>query len=211
MLRRSLLVAAAILLPGGLLVVTTPEAAWALPSAHGIANCLIVSGNGTVSPGLTPTGSAGGVKIHFTASLTSPAAGCPNSNVTSPAGDVILGGTVTGSGFYNPVPATANGSSCANFAGPDVVGKIKVTIKWLMSGAPVANTTIVYQHNPGTVVAAPNDTITLKAPPGTAAKAGSFATPAGLNTVQLKTTLPGPGCGPGPWWTFTITGGNVLV
>jgi len=209
MLRRILLTTAALLTPAALMVVTAPEAAWALPNAHGIANCHIVSGHGTVNPGLTPAGSPGGVKINVTASQTS-TAGCPNSNVTSPAGDRILGGTVTGSGFYN-AHSPGNGSSCVNFAGPGVVGKITVTIKWHMSGPPVANTKIVYQHNPNTVTAAPNDTITLKAPPGTAAKTGSFAAPASNNTVQLTTTLPGPGCGPGPWSAFKITGGNVLV
>ena len=211
MLRRTLIATAALLIPAGLVLVTAPQAAWALPNAHGIANCQIFSGHGTVSPGLTPAGSPGGVKINFTASLTSPAAGCPNGNVTSPVGDHILGGTVIGSGFYNAPTPAMHGSSCVNFAGPDVVGKITVTVKWLMTGPPVANTKIVYKNNPNTVVAAPNDTITLKAPPGTAAKTGSFAAPANLNTVQLKTTLPGPGCGPGPWSAFKITGGVVTV
>jgi len=208
MLRRTLAVVTALLVPSGLLVATSSSDAWALIGGQGIANCQIFSGHGTVSPGLTPAGSASGVKIHFTAMLDSAAAGgCPNSNVTVPAGDTIIGGKVTGSGFYNGV----NADACSNFNGPDVVGKIVVTIKWTMSGAPIAPTRIVYTSNPGTVTGAPFDIITLSAPPGSATKTGSFVAPPTLNTVQLKTDLPGPGCPPGPTSTFNVTGGNVLV
>jgi len=208
MLRRTLAVVAALLVPSGLLVATSSPDAWALISGQGIANCQIFSGTGTVSPGLTPAGSSGGVKIHFTAALDSAAVGgCPNSNVTVPVGDTIIGGTVTGSGSYKGV----NASACGNFNGPDVVGKIVVTIKWTMSGVPIAPTRLVYTANPGTVTGAPMDTITLTAPPGSATKTGSFAAPATLNTVQLKTDLPGPGCPPGPTSAFNILGGNVLV
>ena len=182
-----------------------------LPKAVGIANCPIYSGSGTVSPGLTPAGNPGGVKINFTASLTSATgAPCGNSSVTSPAGVRIDGGAVTGSGYYQSLASGA--SSCANFDGVDVVGKIKVTIAWLTTppGA-IANTTIVYTNNPATVSGAPLDTITLKAPPGTATETGSFSSPSAGNTTALKTNLPGPACGAGPYSTFTILGGNVLV
>ena len=39
MLRRTLIATAALLIPAGLVLVTAPQAAWALPNAHGIANC----------------------------------------------------------------------------------------------------------------------------------------------------------------------------
>lgn len=211
MLRRALLVVVALTVPAGLLLAVGPQDAWALPVGHGIANCPIYSGNGTVNPGLTPAGSPGGVKINFTASLTPPtgAVGCPNSNVTAPPGDKILGGTVTGSGYMNPT--SGNGSSCAVFHTADVVGKISVKIHWQMSGAPIANTKIVYKNNPGTVSGAPTDTITLDAPPGIATKTGSFAAPPTTHLVQLNTTLPAPPCGPGPFSAFAITGGLVTV
>jgi len=210
---RFVVAATAMLTSMGVLVVTGSGVAVAkkLPHAVGIANCPIYSGSGTVNPGLTPAGSPGGVKIDFTASLTNPTGGpCGNSSVTSPAGVTIDGGTVTGSGFYQPLASGA--SSCANFDGVDVVGKIKVTIAWLTTppGA-IANTTIVYRNNPATVSGAPVDTITLKAPPGTAIETGSFSSPSAGNTTALKTDLPGPACGAGPYSTFNILGGNVLV
>ena len=99
-----------------------------LPKAKGIVNCAIFSGTGTLDPGLTPTGAAGGVKINFTASVGTPAAACPNADITKPKGVTLLGGTVTGSGYYKALPAPASASSCADFDGTDVVGEITVTI-----------------------------------------------------------------------------------
>jgi hypothetical protein len=213
MFKKAARILAVAALPAALLVVTEAAPAGALgPNATGIANCPIYGGHGTLSPGLTPAGSPGGVKITFTATLTSPAGGpCGNANVVTPAGVRIVGGTVTGNGFYNP-PGAAHGSSCANFHGPDTVGKITVVIHWLTTGGPIANTVIVYMNNPGTVTGAPFDTITLNAPPGTAAKSGSFTGPANLHKTQLVTNnLPAPPCGPGPFANFHISGGSVLV
>ena len=125
---RFFVAAAALLASMGVFMVAGSGVAVAkkLPKAVGIANCPIYSGSGTVNPGLTPAGSPGGVKINFTASLTSPAGGpCGNSSITSPAGVTIVGGTVTGSGYYKSVAGGA--SSCAKFDGVDVVGKIRVT------------------------------------------------------------------------------------
>ena len=99
MLRRTLIATAALLIPAGLVLVTAPQAAWALPNAHGIANCQIFSGHGTVSPGLTPAGSPGGVKINFTASLTSPAAGAPTGMSPRPR-------ATTSSGARSSAPAS---------------------------------------------------------------------------------------------------------
>ena len=210
MFRRFSLVAAAVLAPTGLLILAAPQAANAVVIGHGTALCNVIQGAGTVSPGLTPIGSPGGVKINFHATIGSPAGALCGGTVTSPAGDHVRGGSLIGSGYYNaPIP-TAHGSSCSNFAGPDIVGQIKVTISWTMTGPPIANTVVVYKLNPATVAGAGVDTITLKAPGGTAVKTGSFATGL-LNTTRLKTTLPGPACGPGPWAAFGINGGNVSM
>ncbi len=207
---RRILVAAAI--PATLLVMADVAPAGALgPNATGIANCRIYGGHGTLSPGLTPAGSPGGVKISFTATLTSPTgAPCGNANVTSPPGVRIIGGTVTGSGFYNP-PSSGIGSSCANFHGPDTVGTITVRVHWATTGGPIADTVIVYHNNPNTVSGAPVDTIKLNAPPGTATKSGSFTGPPTQHTTELVTNLPAPPCGPGPFATFHISSGFVLV
>ena len=77
-------------------------------------------------------------------------------------------------GYYNPVPSTGNGSSCSNFAGSDIVGKIKVKVNWSVTGPAIAATKVVYKNNTGTVVGSGTDTITLNAPTGTAVKSGSF-------------------------------------
>jgi hypothetical protein len=206
--------AIAVILSMGVLVMAASGGAGAkvLPKAKGIVNCAIESGTGTLNPGLTPAGQPGGVKISFKASVGTPSAACPNAVVTKPKGVALLGGTLTGSGYYQALAAPASASSCADFDGTDVVGQITVTIAWLTSppGA-IANTTIIYKNNPATVSGTPTDTITLLAPPGTAHKTGSFATPASNNTVELVTDLPGPACGAGPFSTFNIVGGHVLV
>jgi hypothetical protein len=118
---------------------------------------------------------------------------------------------LAGTGFYNAPPAGGPGSSCANFDGPDVVGKITVTITWATTGTPIAPTTIVYASNPGTVSGSLTDTITLNAPPGTATKTGSFSSATTAALTQLVTDLPGPSCGAGPFGTFNITNGEVKV
>jgi len=215
MLRRSLLATAALVVPIGLLVVTAPQAAWALPNAHGTVSCPVTSGSGTVNPGISIAGSPGGVKITFKATLGNTGALCAGL-VTAPAGDKIIGGTLTGSGYYNAPTTAANGSSCANFDGPDKLGVITVVIKWLTTGPPIANTKVVYKNNPGTVAGAVVDTITLKVPPaGSAVKSGSFAFPPAGNPrlTKLVTTLPAPGgaCTAVPQTTFNITGGTVAM
>ncbi|HEY3833326.1 MAG TPA: hypothetical protein VGO03_13600 [Acidimicrobiia bacterium] len=214
MKRTMIVLAAGVALCAPLLVVGAGPSL-ASPVAHGSATCrMALGGGGTVSPGLTPNGSPGGVKINFTAKLVpAPAAKSCNGAVTSPAGTKVIGGVVTGSGFYLPVPSSGNGSSCANFAGSDKVGNIKVVINWTTSGSPIAPTTIVYAGNPGTVtVSGGVDLITLNTP-GSVTKSGSFAFPptGAPHAVKFKTTLPGPGCGAGPFSSFHITGGAVSV
>jgi len=215
MIRKLLVTATAALMPVALVVATYPGAAVASgpPRAVGTANCPIYSGKGTLNPGLTPAGSPGGVKIAFKATLTSPTgAACANSSITKPAGVTIIGGTVTGSGYYNGPSGASTGNSCSEFDGPDVLGQITITIKWLTTGGPIANTKIVYSGNSGTVNGSPTDTITLDTPPAASAtKTGSFHAPATVHKVQLQTDIPGPACGPGPYSRFNILGGSVLV
>jgi hypothetical protein len=201
---------------GMVVAVTSGAYAKAPGKAQGTAHCHIFSGSGTLTPGLTPSGASGGVKIHFTASLRNPTgAPCADSSVTSPKGVTITGGSVTASGTYSAVPVTGHGSSCANFDGADVVTKITVTIKWTTHGPAIADTKIVYTHNPSTVSGTSTDTVTLAAPPvpGSAVKHGSFAGSSPPNTTQIATNLPSPGppCKAGPYSTFTITGGSVSV
>jgi hypothetical protein len=183
-------------------------AAYGPAKAAGIANCHIAAGSGTLTPGLTPTGTKGKVKISFTASLTDP---CPNASVTSPSGVTILGGTVTGVGVYAP-PVSGDASACPNFDGPDILRHLAVTVAWTTSGPAIAKTRVAFRGGTGTVSGSPTDAITLDTPPvPVVVKAGSFAAPSTTHTVQLDTTIPGPGCGPGPYTTFTITGGVVTV
>ena len=213
MRRKLLTMTAALLVPMGLLVIADsgPAVAGGPPKAVGIANCNISSGSGTLTPGLTPLGAKGYVKIAFSASLTFPAAPCVNSNVTFPPGVTILGGTVTGSGIYAP-PAGGNASACPNFDGPDILRHLTVSINWMTSGPPIAKTKIVYKGNAGTVSGVPTDTITLDTPPAaTATKTGSFAAPPTLHTVQSVTNIPGPVCSPVPYSNCNISGGFVTV
>ncbi|HXW35403.1 MAG TPA: hypothetical protein VEJ87_12565 [Acidimicrobiales bacterium] len=213
-MRRVIFSAGALLVSAGVvgLGAATPAGAAGPVKATGSVLCGISSGSGTLSPGLTPLGTAGGVKITFAAKFST---GNCSSNVTTPPGDSVVGGSLTGSGFYNAPASSLIGSSCAAFHGADVVGKIVVKIDWVTSGAPIAATKVVYQNNPSTVAGSPFDTITLKAPPapGTAIKHGSFSVPPGLppNTTQLTTSIPAPPCGAGPYSNFNITGGMVQM
>ena len=182
-------------------------AAAAVPGA-GHVTCPIAGGTGMLSPGLTSAGSgAGTVKINFHGAF---AANQCTSAVTQPPGDQVTGGTFSGGGYYTGAMA----SSCANFHGADVVGRIAVTINWITTGAPIAPTTIVYQNNPGTVSGTTIITLTA-APPGTATKTGSFSAPGTPRFTQLKTNLPSPGltcpAAPSMSMPFTITGGQIKV
>jgi hypothetical protein len=211
MARKILVLVSTLIIPTGLILFTGEMAASAYgpPKATGIGNCHISSGTGTLTPGLTPVGTQGKLKISFTASLIQ--GPCPNADVTSPPGVTIVGGTVTGSGVYKP-PAGGNASACADFDGPDILGHLKVTVAWHTTGGNIAKTNINYKGNPGTVSGSPTDTITLDTPPAaTAIKTGSFASPSTTHTVQLDTNIPGPLCGSGPYSTFVITGGVVTV
>ena len=208
-MRKALLYMAVLMAMLGGLFAATQEAAVAAPLAVGTATCHISGGGGSVSPGLSVAGSPRGVKISFQAALAT-STGC-GGHVTSPAGVHVIGGSLVGTGYYNPPTAAAHGSSCVNFNGPDKVGNIRVTISWATIGGPIAPTVITYTNNVATVTGPVNgyDTILLKAP--TAVKAGSFLAGA-LRATKLVTTLPAPGlhC-VGTTTAFRITGGGVSV
>jgi hypothetical protein len=211
MLRKLVVSVAALLVPGALVLAATtaPANAGGPPKATGIANCHINTGSGVLSPPLTPAGSPGAEKVHFTASLTFASGPCGNADVVTPPGVTILGGTVTGVGVFKP-PAGGNASSCANFDGPDILHHFTVKVAWKTAGPAIARTKIVYAGNAGSVTGVP-DTVSLNTPPATAAaKSGSFAAPPTLHTVTLDTNIPGPACA-GSISTFLITGGVVTV
>jgi hypothetical protein len=209
MIRRVAAVAALVATSGLVGVLSSSSVASAVPPpATGTAICKIASGSGTLSPGLTSTGSPGGVKIQFTATMV--VGGSCGGTVTSPSGVTVTGGTLKGHGYYNPVPSTANGSSCANFAGSDIVGKIVVKVNWAVTGPAIAPTKVVYKNNTGTVTGSGTDTINLNAPTGTAVKSGSFTTPGMPHQVVLVTTIPGPTCGSGSYSTFSILPGSNI-
>ena len=209
MIRRSAFVGALVAVSLGLFVAVPSDAASPnLPIATGKAICKISSGGGTLSPGLTVGGSPGAVKINFSATMV--VGGFCGGTVTYPSGVTVVGGTLTGTGYYNPVPSTGNGSSCANFAGSDIVGKIVVKVNWSVTGPAIAPTKVVYKNNTGTVVGSGSDTITLNAPSGTAVKSGSFTVPANPHKLVLVTTIPGPTCGSGSYSTFSILPGSNI-
>jgi hypothetical protein len=213
MIRKMLLLGAVLTTIMGGLFVATQEAAVAAPIATGTAICPVTSGSGTVHPGISATGSIGGVKINYKAVLGNPAVGTACSGaVATPAGVKVIGGTLTGSGYYNP--PSGNGSSCANFRGPDKVGVIKETIKWITIGGPIANTTVTYTGDTASTTGPLNgfDTLTLKAPFGVKAAGSSFLVPAAPITSKFVTTLPAPGvhC-VGTTVNFKITGGGVAM
>ncbi len=191
----------------GVVLSTAGVAGAVPPPATGTAICKIASGSGTLSPGLSSTGSPGGVKIKFTATMV--VGGSCGGSVTSPSGVTVVGGTVKGKGFYNPVPSTGNGSSCANFASSDIVGKIVVKVNWSVTGPAIANTKVVYKNNTGTVAGSGTDTVTLNAPSGTAVKSGSFTTPNNPHQLVLVTNIPGPTCS-GTTSTFSILPGSNI-
>ncbi len=185
-----------------------PAAASPPVKASGRVTCYVQTGSGTVEPGLTPAGKAGGVKINFTGKFASKKC---ESSVTKPKGDQVVGGSFSGTGYFNGPATGGSGSSCSNFDGGDIVGRITVTIRWITTGAPIAPTTIAYANNSGTVSGSPTDTIALNAPPGTATKSGSFNSASTPAETKIETSLPGPSCGAGPFSSFTISFGDVQV
>ena len=101
-----------------------------------------------------------GVKINFTATLTDP---CPNARSHQAQGSDR---DRRNRHRFRVLQAMAGGaSSCANFDGPYVVGKITVTVTWTTTGPPIATTPIVYKNNPATASGSP-PTPSICSPPG---------------------------------------------
>lgn len=209
MLKRFVVAFGILVVPMSSIVLDSAGPAFATPPpAVGSASCSSVLGSGTVHPGLTTAGSIGGVKITFKGKL----GGC-TSSITAPSGTTVVGGKISGSGYYDAPTTTSNGSSCANFDGPDVVGVIKIKITWTVVGPAIAKTKITYTAVPATVTGPTNgtDTIDLYGPPF-GALTGSFF-PFATPLVGLTTNLPAPGtrCSTTPFVNFKIVGGAVGV
>jgi hypothetical protein len=199
-----------------LVTLAAPGVAWAAPVATGTATCPIVSGSGTLHPGLTLAGSSGKVKIKFKATLGPvPVAGC-SSTAVRPTGlpVTITGGTLKGSGVLDAPPASVaapTANSCANFDGPDVVGTIKAKVHWNAAPA-IAPSKVTYTGGTPAVSGAPTDTISLPAPGTSTVKAGSLATPPLPDSITLVTNIPSTcAANSPPVRTFTITGGDVSL
>jgi hypothetical protein len=212
MVRNRLAKMAAFALLLGFLALVEPGVAWAAPVAVGTASCPIIAGAGTLSPGLTAAGSPGGVKITFHATLgPTPLSGCASSvHLVTGAPVTITGGTLKGAGFYNG-PAGSSGNSCANFDGPDILGKIVATVKWAAVPA-IAPSKVVYKGGTPSVSGAPTDTISLPALGGITVKSGSLTSPALPHDIKLVTDIPSTcAATSAPVTTFTISGGNVSL
>jgi hypothetical protein len=198
-----------------LMTLAAPGVAWAAPVATGTATCPIISGSGTLHPGLTAAGSPGGVKITFKATLGPvPVAGCSSTAVLATGLPVsITGGTLKGSGSFNGPPGILpiSGNSCASFDGPDILSTIKAKVHWNAAPA-IAPSKVTYTGGTPAVSGAPTDTISLPAPGTSTVKAGSLATPPLPDSIKLVTNIPSV-CAPTapPVKTFTITGGSVSL
>jgi hypothetical protein len=202
----------------GMGVVAFSAPAFALPHATGTITCNMTSastsglgvGSGQVTHGLSSGGPfypSVAVKFKGTFACT------PNQPVVSPSGDVVTGGTFKGAAKYNAVSSSNPANSCADFNGVDLLAAAAVKIKWTTAGPPIAPTVITYTNiGAGTVS---GGVITLAGnPPGTVAKAGSFATPNPPNTVQLVTNLPPVSACPAATaahLAFTIGSGTIRV
>jgi hypothetical protein len=196
----------------GVFALAFQGSASAAPVAVGTASCPIVSGSGTLSPGLTASGTAGSVKIKFKATLGPvPVAGCSSSATIAGASVTVTGGTLKGSGIFNGPATGAPANTCAEFDGPDLLGTIKAKVHWSSSPA-IAPSKVTYTGGGPAVSGSPTDTISLPATGTTTVKAGSFSSPALPDSMKLVTNIPSV-CGAvsPPVTTFTITGGYVSL
>jgi hypothetical protein len=204
MLRRIAVVSAFVLLPAGM-VFGISGAASANPVLTGHVGCTGLSGGGTFHPKLTAAGSAGGVKFSATAKVY----GCSGASITiGTTTYTVTGGVMKINDWYfNPH------NSCAAFEGVlpvDVVGKIKMSVKWTLSpplavtpshvlystgaySAPVVGTTMALQL--GFPVATPT------------AVTGSFAGSLIQDTL-MNITVPTGGCPVGT--NFTFPNGKII-
>ncbi len=215
MRRRVTVALSAALVTCSLAVVSLATPAYASVPATGLITCTMVVGttasSGTVTHGLSSTGTATHVKVKFATTFTcaSPQA------VTSPAGVVVTGGTMKGSAAYVAASASQPANTCADFNGVDLLSLGGVVIKWTQSpSAPHISPTAIKYVNVGAGTVS-GGVITLAGSPSQAIKGpGSFGTPNPPNTVQLVTNLPPVSTCPAatPAHTpFVITGGTINV
>ena len=214
MKRRVLAAMSAALIASGLTAVAFATPAYASVPATGVITCNMVTSTtsgGTVTRGLSSTGTATHVKVKFKATFT---CATPQA-VTSPSGVVVTGGTLKGTVEYVAASSAQPANTCADFNGVDLLSVGGVVIKWTQTPPTprITPTAIKYVSvGAGTVS---GGVITLAGTPSQAIKGpGSFGTPNPPNTVQLVTNLPPvsscPVASP-PHTPFLITGGTINV
>ncbi len=168
MIRKVLLVAAAVAVPAGLVIGGGIAAAKSPPinAKTDTATCTTVSGSAKFSPAVTSSEKAGTTKTTVKATLK----GC----TSNAAGLKITDGKTTGSFTSNTHAAGTNGCSALVGATPETGS---LTTKWkttpkLSSGNSVTPVTQVY----GTVTSGspPNAQFEIPGPGGTASGTGSF-------------------------------------
>ena len=201
MFRRFAFVAAFVALQAGL-IVGISGVADAAPALTGHVHCSLV-GSGKFNPGLTATGSAGGVKISVTAKVIQ----CTGATITlgsPPVVHTVTSGILTINDWYF---TGTSGSKCSNFEGAspaDAVGKIKMKVKWTLSPpVTVAPSHVTYTAGPYTApVTGTTMGLELGAVPATpTAVTGSFAGSLVQDTL-MNLTVPAGGCPVGPIFSF---------
>ncbi|MGB7053671.1 MAG: hypothetical protein WBG41_19070 [Acidimicrobiales bacterium] len=214
MRRRITAAISAALIASGFTVVLFVTPAYAGVPATGVITCNMVTSStsvGTVTRGLSSTGTAASVKVKFTASFT---CATPQA-VTSPSGVVVTGGTLKGTVKYVAASTAQPANTCTDFNGIDLLSLGGVVIKWTQTPVrPHISPTAIKYVNVGAGTVS-GGVITLAGTPSQAIKGpGSFGTPNPPNTVQLVTNLPPVSSCPvptPPHTPFVITGGTITV
>ena len=215
MRRRVMAALSAALIASGFTVVLIATPAYAGVPATGVITCNMVTSStssfGTVTRGLSSTGTAASVKVKFAATFT---CSTPQA-VTSPSGVVVTGGTLKGTAKYVAASTSQPANTCTDFNGIDLLSLGGVVIKWTQSpSAPHITPTAIKYVNVGAGTVS-GGVITLAGTPTQAIKGpGSFGTPNPPNTVQLVTNLPPVSSCPvatPPHTPFVITGGTINV
>ena len=212
--RRVLAIMPAALLVSSVTVVALATPAYASVPATGLITCHMVTStasSGTVTRGLSSTGTASHIKVKFSVTFTC----APTQAVVSPPGVVVTGGVMKGAVKYVAASSTQPANTCTDFNGPDLLSVGGVVIKWAQtpSSPHISPTAIKYVNvGAGTVS---GGVITLAGSPSHAIKGpGSFGTPNPPNTVKLVTNLPPVSSCPvaTPLHTpFVISGGTITV
>jgi hypothetical protein len=166
MIRKVLLVAAAVAVPAGLIIGGGVAAAGApkINATNDTATCTTVSGSAKFSPAVSSSEAAGTTTTTVKATL----GGC----TTNAAGLTITSGSTKGSFVSNSHTAGTNGCSALVGASPET-GSLTTTWKTspkLSSGNSVTPVTQVY----GTVTSGGNAQFEIPGPGGTSSGTGSF-------------------------------------